>query len=57
MKRKGREVRSGRWWPAPGKGTRAFNYFRNQPFGSVRIVRRNELLNLVEVTPDFRAEI
>jgi hypothetical protein len=39
------------------KGIYGINYFRNQPVGSVRIVRRNELPNLVEVNPDFRVEI
>ena len=33
------------------------NYFRNHPVGSVGIIRRNELPNLVEVGPDFRVEI
>jgi hypothetical protein len=33
------------------------NYLRNHPVGSVGIIRRNELPDLVEVGPDFPVEI
>jgi hypothetical protein len=39
------------------KGIYGINYFRSQPVGSIRMIRRNELPNLVEVNPDFRVEI
>jgi hypothetical protein len=52
MKRKGRDVRSGRLWPLFGNDTRATHSrenFGNGPVGSVLAVGANEFPNLIEV--------
>lgn len=42
---------------ADQKRVYSVNYLRNQPVGGFRIVRCDEVPNLVKVTTDFRVEV